>query len=65
VAHMGDRTSVYRVLVGTCGRKRPLGRPRNKWKVYIKMNLEEEHGVAWTGLIWLRRQTGSRCFWLH
>jgi hypothetical protein len=42
VAHIGDRTGAYRVLVGTCDRKRPLGRPRNKWKVYIEMNLQEE-----------------------
>jgi len=36
-AHMGERRSVYKVLVGKSERKRPLGRPMRRWKDNIKM----------------------------
>jgi len=39
IAHMGERRSVYRVLVGKPEGKRPLGRPRHRWEDIIKMNL--------------------------
>jgi len=32
---------VYRVLVGKPECKRPLGRPRHRWEVNIKMDLQE------------------------
>ena len=32
VARMGDRRSVYRVLVGKLEGKRPLGRTRHRWE---------------------------------
>jgi hypothetical protein len=32
---------VYGVLVGKPEGKRPLGRPRRRWKDNIKMNLQE------------------------
>jgi hypothetical protein len=32
---------VYRVLVGKPEGKRPLGRPRRRWKDNSKMNLQE------------------------
>jgi hypothetical protein len=35
---------VYRVLVGKPEGKRPLGRPRCRWEVNVKMNLQE---VGW------------------
>jgi len=39
---MGERRSVYRVLVGKPEGKRPLGRPRNRWEDdNIKMDLQE------------------------
>jgi len=41
VARMGDGTGVYRVLVGKPEGKRPLGRPRRRWKDNIKMDLQE------------------------
>jgi hypothetical protein len=37
----GERTDVYRVLVGKPEEKRPLGRPRGKWDDNIKMDLHE------------------------
>ena len=54
VAHMGESSCVYRVLVGKLGGKRPLGRPENKWEINIKTNLQDWDVGAWTGLVWLR-----------
>jgi len=57
---MGERRSVCRVLVGKPEEKRPLGRPRYRWKDNIKMDHQEVGWGAWTGLMWLRTGTGSR-----
>jgi hypothetical protein len=38
---IGERRGVYRVLVGRPEGKRPLGRPRRRWKDNIKMDLRE------------------------
>jgi hypothetical protein len=39
--HAGERRDVYRVLVGRSEGKRPLGRPRHRWEVNIKIDLRE------------------------
>jgi hypothetical protein len=41
VARMVEGRGFYRVLVGRPQGKRPLGRPRHKWKNNIKMDLRE------------------------
>jgi hypothetical protein len=41
VAGMGERRSVYRVLMGKPPRKRPLGRPKRRWEDNIKMDLQK------------------------
>ena len=41
MARMGEWRGVYRVLVGRPEGKRPLGRPRRRWKYNIKMDLQE------------------------
>jgi len=46
---MGERTDVYRVLVGKPEEKRPLGRRRRRWKDNIKMDLQE---VGCGGMDW-------------
>jgi hypothetical protein len=33
IARMGERRGVYRILVGKPEEKRPLGRPRPRWKL--------------------------------
>jgi hypothetical protein len=38
---MGERRGGYRGLVGNPEGKRPLGRPRRRWKDNIKMDLQE------------------------
>ena len=39
--HMGERSGIYRVLVGKLEGKRPPGRPRHRLENNIKMNLQE------------------------
>jgi len=48
---MGERTGVYRVLVGKPEGKRPLGRPRRRWKDNIKMDLQK---VTCGGMDWIK-----------
>jgi len=50
VARMGDRRSVFRVLVRKPEGKRSLGRPRRRWKDNIKMDLQE---VGCGGTDWI------------
>ena len=44
MARMEDGRDVYRVLVGKPEGKRPLERPRSRWKGNIKMDLKEVGG---------------------
>jgi hypothetical protein len=46
---MGEKTNVYRLLVGKPEGRRPLGRPRRRW-VDIKINLLE---IGWGGMDWI------------
>jgi len=59
VAPMVKRRGAYRDLVGKSEGMRPLGRPRHRWKVNIKMDLQEVGWGPYTGLIWLRRGSGG------
>jgi len=59
VARMGVRRGVYRVLVGKSEGKGPLGRPRRRWEVSIKMDLQEVGWGVWTRLMWLRKGSGG------
>jgi hypothetical protein len=53
---MGERRSLYRVLVGKPEEKTPLGRPAGRWEDNIKMDLQEvgSGGVDWADLAWNR-----------
>jgi hypothetical protein len=44
VACMGERRGAYRVLLGKCEGKRPLGGPRCTWEDNINMDVQE---VGW------------------
>jgi hypothetical protein len=44
VACMGEERTVYKVLVGKSEGKRPLRRPRHRWKDGIRMYLRE---IGW------------------
>jgi hypothetical protein len=56
---MGEGRGAYRVLVGRPEGRRPLGRPRHRWEDNIKMDLQEVGWGGWTGLIWLKIETGG------
>jgi hypothetical protein len=49
---MGEERIVYRLLVGKPEGKRPLGRPRRRWMVNVKMDFLEIglNVVDWIGL---------------
>jgi len=56
---MVERRDAISVLEGKHEGKRPLGRPKRRWDDNLKMNLQEIGWGAWTGLIWLRVETGG------
>jgi hypothetical protein len=49
VARVGEKRNVSRLLIGTPEGNRPLGRPRRRWTVNIRMDLREigRGGVDW------------------
>jgi hypothetical protein len=56
---MAEERGVCRVLlVGKHEGKRPLRRPRHRWED-IRMDLQEVGCGVWTGLSWLRIETGG------
>ena len=57
VGRMGERSGVYRVLVGKPEGKRPLARPRRKWDDNIKMDLQE---VGCGGMNWMELAQGRK-----
>jgi hypothetical protein len=50
VARMGEKTNAYRIFVGKPEGKRPLGRPRRRRVVNIKMDHRE---IGWGGMDWI------------
>jgi hypothetical protein len=56
---MGEERDMYRVLVGKPYGKRQLRRPGRRWEDNIKMDLQEVGCGVWTGLGWLRIDTGG------
>jgi hypothetical protein len=54
----GRGEKVYRVLVGKREVKRPLERPRRRWKDGFRMDLREIGWGAYSGSSWLRIGTG-------
>jgi hypothetical protein len=59
---MGEGRGVYRVLVGKPEGRRPLRRPRRRWEVNIRMDLQEVDVGVRTGLGWLRIGIGGGRF---
>jgi hypothetical protein len=50
VAYMVERRDMYNVSVTKVEEKRPLGRPRRKWKDNVKMELQE---VGYGAMDWI------------
>jgi hypothetical protein len=51
LARMGKGRNVYRVLLGKPQGKRPLGRPKRRWKVGIRMDVRE---IGWGISEWIQ-----------
>jgi hypothetical protein len=49
---MGEKRNAHSLLVGKPEGKRPLGRPRRRWVVNIKIELLE---IGWGGVGWIGR----------
>jgi hypothetical protein len=56
---MGEGRGAYRVLVGRPEGRRPLERPRHRWRIILKWIFKKWDGGTWSGLIWLRIGTGG------
>jgi hypothetical protein len=56
---MGEGRGLYKVLVEKPEGKRPLGKPRRRWEDNIKAYFQEVGYGVWTGLSWLRIETGG------
>jgi len=59
VACMGERKSVYRVLVVKPEVKSPFERPRNRWEDKLKWIFRKWDVETWTGSTWLSIGTGG------
>jgi hypothetical protein len=59
VARMGERKSVYRVLVGKSEGKNRLGDPGIDGRIVLGWIFRKWDMGVWTGLIWLRIGTGG------
>jgi hypothetical protein len=56
---MGETRSAYKVLVGKRVGKRPLGKPRRRFKDNIKTHLKNIDARVQIGFIWLRTGTNG------
>jgi hypothetical protein len=51
VARMGEERKVYEVLVRKSEGRRPLGRPRRRWKDVVRMDVRE---IGFEVVDWIR-----------
>jgi hypothetical protein len=65
VARMGEDRGVHRVLVGKPEEKKPLGRPRRRWKIILRWMFRKLEGVVGTGWSWLRIGTVGGHLWVQ
>jgi hypothetical protein len=60
VARLGEERKVYKVLEGKPKGKRPLGRPRHRWKDGIRMDLRE---IGLGGVDWIQLAQDRDQWW--
>jgi hypothetical protein len=51
MAHVGEETKVYKVLMGKPEGKRPLGRPKCRWEDGIRIDIGE---IGWGSVEWIQ-----------
>jgi hypothetical protein len=56
---MGKGRSIYGVLIGRPEGKRPLQRPKHRWKDNIKINFGRYGSMGRTGFGWFRIASGG------
>jgi hypothetical protein len=56
---MGEGRGVYRVLVGKPEGKKPLGNPGLDGRIILRRIFRKWDVGVWTGLSWLRIETGG------
>jgi hypothetical protein len=59
LTRIGERRGVYRDLVGKHEGKRPLGKSRCRWEIIFRWIFRKWDVGVWTGLGWLRIETGD------
>ena len=57
---MVERRVAYRIVIVTHEGRRPLGTPRKRWEVNIKIFVQDVGWGTWIGFFWLRLRTGGR-----
>jgi hypothetical protein len=57
---MGEEKNVYMVLMGKPEGKRPLRRPRRRWKDGIRMDLRE---IGWGSVDWIQLAQDRDRWW--
>jgi hypothetical protein len=55
----GREERCIQVLAAKPGVNRPVGRPRRRWEDSSKLAFLGVEWGTWTGLIWLRKETGG------
>jgi len=59
VARMGERSGVYRILVGKPEGKRPLGRPSIDGRIILRWIFRKWDVAVWTVSSWRKIGTGG------
>jgi hypothetical protein len=55
----GEERGMHRFLVGKPEGKRPLGRPRRRWRIILRRIFRKWEGVVRTRWSWLRIGSGE------
>jgi hypothetical protein len=58
---MGEFRNAYKIFLGRREGKRPLGKPRSRWKCNIKMDLKE---IFLDDVVWIRLAQGRDRWWV-
>jgi hypothetical protein len=59
-ACMGEMRNVYKILFRKSEGKRPLGRPRHRWRILLEWILGNQGDKLWTAFIWLSIGTSGK-----